>query len=106
MRLVYIFALAMSSDNYYLYIVTNKHKNVLYIGMTNSLRRRLFEHKNEPKGFVKRYNCHFLLYFEIFKTPSEAILREKEIKRWSRIKKDNLIKVYNPDLEFKDDLFL
>ena len=74
--------------------------------MTNNLRRRLLEHQNEPKGFVKQYNCWHLIYFEIFKTPADAILREKEVKKWRREKKEELIAMYNPTWEFQDNLFL
>ena len=96
----------MSSDNYYTYILTNKNRTVLYIGMTNSLRRRLSEHKEKPAGFVKRYSCNYLIYFESFARPLDAIHREKEIKKWRREKKEALIATYNPDWEFKDDLFI
>jgi putative endonuclease len=96
----------MSADNFYIYIITNKNRTTLYIGMTNSLRRRLYEHQNEAKGFAKRYMCRHLVYFEVFPTPVDAILREKEIKKWRREKKVMLINGYNPTWEFKDHLFL
>jgi len=96
----------MSSDSFYVYIITNNKKTVLYCGMTNSLRRRLFEHQNEPKGFARQYNCCHLLYFEKFDTPSEAIFREKQIKKYRREKKDDLINAFNPSWEFLDHLFI
>jgi len=74
--------------------------------MTNNLRRRLFEHQNEPKGFARQYACCHLIWFEKFDTASDAIYREKQIKKWRREKKDELISDYNPKWEFKDDLFL
>lgn len=96
----------MSSDYFYTYIITNTKKTVLYVGMTNNLRRRLFEHQNEPRGFAGRYNCCHLIYFEKFQTASEAIYREKQIKKFRREKKEELINEFNPLWEFKDDLFL
>ena len=96
----------MSSDSFYIYIITNKNRTTLYLGMTNSLRRRLYEHQNKPAGFAKRYMCRHLVYFEVLPTAKDAILREKEIKKWRREKKVDLINGYNPDWEFKDSLFL
>jgi putative endonuclease len=96
----------MSSDYFYVYIVTNNKKEVLYTGMTNSLRRRLFEHQNEPTGFARQYNCCHLIYFEKFQSASEAIYREKQIKKFRREKKEELINAFNPLWEFKDHLFL
>jgi putative endonuclease len=63
------------------YIMSNKRQTVLYTGMTNNLARRVFEHKSHAiKGFTQKYNCDDLLYYEIFETPAEAIVREKQIK--------------------------
>ena len=82
--------------NYYVYIITNKSKT-LYVGMTNNLNRRMFEHKNKIiEGFTKKYNIDKLVYFEIFTNAYEAIRREKQIKGWLRIKKINLIEEMNP----------
>ena len=82
--------------NYYVYIITNKSKT-LYVGMTNNLNRRLFEHKNKIiEGFTKKYNIDKLVYFETFTNAYEAIRREKQIKGWLRIKKINLIEEMNP----------
>jgi putative endonuclease len=73
---------------------------VLYIGMTNDLHRRMFEHKNElVEGFTKQYRCHRLVYFESFDDVHKAIGREKQLKRWSRIKKIWLIEQKNPTWE-------
>lgn len=70
---------------YYLYIITNKKDGVLYIGVTNNLERRIFEHKNKLiKGFSSRYNLNKLIYFEIFQSINEAIKREKNMKKWKR----------------------
>ena len=85
---------------YYIYILTNPGKTMLYTGFTNSLTRRLEEHesnKGEPKTFAGRHYCHQLIYFEMFDNVNEAIAREKQIKRWSRKKKENLIDTTNPN---------
>lgn len=83
--------------NYYVYILTNANNNVMYIGVTNNLQRRLYEHKNKLlPGFTKKYNVHKLVYFEQFSEPKYAILREKQLKGWKRIKKNNLIESVNP----------
>lgn len=90
--------------NYFVYIMTNKHKNVLYIGVTNNLERRVEEHETgKYEGFTKRYNCHYLVYYEHFNWIQHAIDREKELKKWRREKKDKLIISFNPDWEFLND---
>ena len=82
---------------YWVYIMSNKSRTVLYIGMTNDLYRRYLEHKQEIiKGFTQKYKCHDLLYYEEFADVDEAIAREKEIKAWRREKKDMLIAASNP----------
>ena len=84
---------------YYVYILTNK-SNTLYIGITNDLIRRLYEHKNKLiAGFTKKYNIDRLIYYEVFDSPETAIQREKEIKSWTRKKKLELIKKINPNFE-------
>ena len=81
---------------YYVYILTNKFNNVLYIGMTNDLKRRLLEHKEEKNdGFTKKYRVHKLVYFESFHHVETAILREKQLKSWKREKKNALIATVN-----------
>ncbi len=92
---------------YYIYILTNKNDNVMYIGVTNNLMRRLYEHKNEIiDGFTKKYNTHKLVYFEEFKDPITAIKREKQLKHWSRIKKNRLVENENPTWkDLAKDLF-
>jgi putative endonuclease len=70
----------------------------LYIGLTNDLLRRIHEHKEDlVEGFTKRYSIHMLVYYEIFSNVSDAILREKRIKKWNRQWKINLIEKSNPD---------
>ena len=82
---------------YWVYILSNKSHSVLYIGITNDLYRRYLEHKNGiVKGFTQKYRCHSLLYYEYFTNVEEAIAREKELKGWSREKKEILIKSANP----------
>ena len=94
----------MKFHNYFVYMVTNKHKNVLYTGVTNDLQRRIYEHENGLlPGFTKKYNCHFLIYYEHFQYIEHAIDREKEIKKWRREKKDQLITSFNPDWIFLNE---
>jgi putative endonuclease len=70
---------------------------VLYIGVTNNLQRRVFEHKNELiDGFSKKYKCKKLVYFEEYQNINQAIEREKQLKKWNRQKKEALIKKVNP----------
>ena len=88
---------------YYIYIITNPGRTTLYIGMTSNLGRRLQEHqknKGNPETFAGRYYCYNLIYYEVYKTPTEAIEREKELKKWSWKKKEALINAVNPDWNF------
>ena len=86
---------------YYVYILTNKNKNVLYTGMTNDLIRRVYEHKQhfDKNSFTSKYNVTNLVYFEETTDVNAAIEREKQIKNWSRMKKFFLIKEKNPAFE-------
>ena len=93
-----------SEHNYYVYILTNKNKNVLYVGVTNDLSRRIQEHQNGlTKGFTKKYNCYNLVYYEYFTDINMAIQREKQIKKWRREKKEKLISDFNPGWEFLEN---
>jgi len=84
--------------NYYVYIITNKPKGTLYIGMTNNLIRRSYEHRNGLiDGFTKKYNLNRLVYFEVFNRVEDAILREKRLKKWNRQWKIDLIEKVNPN---------
>jgi len=86
--------------NYYVYILTNKTNRVLYIGVTNNLERRLYEHRNElADSFTKRYHVHKLVYFETTTDIRTAIEREKQLKGWLRVKKNALIETMNPKWE-------
>ena len=90
---------------YYIYILTNINKTVLYTGVTNNLKRRLIEHAEGKSKFTSRYNVKYLLYYECFGWIDEAITREKEIKGWSRKKKEQLINNLNSEWEFLNHLF-
>ena len=82
---------------YWVYIMSNKARTVLYVGITNDLYRRYLEHKEEKiEGFTQKYRCHDLLYYEEFNVVNDAIVREKEIKAWRREKKEKLIATKNP----------
>lgn len=93
--------------NYFVYITTNKLKTVLYTGMTNDLRTRMKQHKEdsftEKKSFAGKYNCFNLIYWERFQYVTHAIEREKEIKGWKRNKKELLIGSINPEWKFLND---
>lgn len=87
----------------YVYLLANKHNNVLYTGVTSDLIRRVYEHKNKlVKGFTQKYNVDRLVYYEACANIVVAIEREKQIKAWSRKKKDDLINTLNPEW---DDLY-
>jgi len=84
--------------DYYIYILTNKKHGTLYIGVTNNLNRRVYEHKNGIiEGFTKRYNLNKLVYFEQTNDINSAILREKRLKKWNRAWKIQLIESINPE---------
>lgn len=97
----------LGTHNYYVYILTNKNKTVLYTGITNYLKARIFWHMNPeahtPIHFTFKYKCFFLIYYEHFQDVDLAIWREKQIKGYSRIKKENLIKSINPNWDFWND---
>lgn len=82
----------------YIYIMSNINRTVFYIGVTSNLLNRVYEHRNESSGFVKRYNCSDLIYYECLPSIEEAIDREKQLKNWHRTWKLNLIKSNNPEL--------
>ena len=84
---------------YYVYILTNNRNTCFYIGVTNNLLRRVYEHKNKViKGFTNKYNLSKLVYYEISVEAYSAIAREKQLKNWHREWKLNLIKKINPML--------
>ena len=88
------------SRSYFVYIVTNQRRTVFYTGITNHLKRRVYEHKNKlVEGFTERYNVTELIYYEIFNNPRDAIEREKQLKDYRREKKLILIQKANPLVE-------
>ena len=83
---------------YYVYLLTNWNNKVMYLGVTNNLERRLYEHKNKlVKGFTEKYNVNKLVYFGETQDVTAAIAREKEIKKWRREKKNQLVNRMNPN---------
>ena len=83
--------------NYYVYILTNKTNQIFYIGVTNDLSRRIYEHKNHLiKGFTDKYNAVKLVHYEVTADINSAIAREKQLKNWHRQWKINLIEQSNP----------
>lgn len=95
------FQKVMNKRFFYVYILTNKLNTTFYIGVTNNLLRRIYEHnKGLVEGFTKKYNLKKLVYFEEFSGSYNAISREKQLKNWHRDWKISLIKNNNP--EFQD----
>ncbi len=87
--------------SYCVYILTSQRNGTLYVGVTNNLPRRVYEHKKGlVDGFTKRYEIHQLVYYEVFDNPESAIQREKQLKHWNRMWKLKLIESTNP--EWKD----
>jgi putative endonuclease len=89
----------MRAQNYFVYILTNGDRHtVLYIGVTNDLEGRVSDHSlGRGSVFAKQYNANKLVYFEAFPDPQSAIAREKQLKNWSRAKKEALITKANPE---------
>lgn len=89
--------------NFFVYIVTNAYRITLYIGVTNDIQKRLSQHyfdsQNSKQSFAGKYGCIYLVYYEGFQYPNDAIAREKELKKWRREKKNNLISNFNPKWE-------
>jgi putative endonuclease len=84
--------------HYYVYLLTNWNNKVMYVGVTNDLERRMYEHKNKlTTGFTEKYNVQKLVYFEETGNVNAALAREKQIKRWRREKKNNLVLQINPE---------
>ena len=83
---------------YYVYLMANRKHGTLYVGVTNNLVRRIYEHKtNAVPGFTSQYEVHSLVWFETYDDPSNAIAREKEIKKWRREWKISAIERNNPE---------
>ena len=84
--------------SFYVYILTSWNNKVMYIGVTNSRTRRIYEHSNGLiEGFTNKYHVHKLVYYECFKYVRNAIAREKQFKGWTRAKKNALVETKNPD---------
>lgn len=83
--------------SFYVYILANKRNGTIYIGVTNNIIRRVYEHKqNLVQGFTQKYAIHQLVYFEEFSSSIDAIMREKQLKKWNRTWKIELIEKNNP----------
>ena len=83
--------------HYYVYILASQRNGTLYLGMTDNLVRRVWEHKNDlVEGFTKKYGVHRLVWYEVADTPLAAIAREKQLKEWNRAWKLRLIEEMNP----------
>jgi putative endonuclease len=95
------------TKTYYVYILSSKRNGTLYIGVTNDLERRLYEHKNNLlEGFTNKYNVHHLVYYEDVTDVHAALQREKQLKRWTRKWKLDLIEKDNPEWrDLAKDLF-
>jgi putative endonuclease len=96
----------LGTHNYYVYMLTNKAKTVLYIGFTSELNERMYYHQNpeaNSKAFTAKYKCYYLIYYEPYSDVQTAIDRETQLKKWNREKKENLIKGFNPDWRFLND---
>ncbi len=90
----------MAARSYYVYILANQHNTVLYVGMTNDLRRRVDEHRaGEASQFTWKYNVNKLVHFEEYTEVQDAISREKQLKNWCRAWKEALIRKYNPSFD-------
>jgi putative endonuclease len=100
--------MSIKTHQYYIYILTNSRKTSVYTGVTNDLSVRLLQHwenRKNKKSFTGKYQCFNLVYFEVFDDINDAISREKEIKGWTRSRKNALIETTNPEWIFLNDLF-
>ena len=85
-------------SKYFVYIMSNISNSTIYVGVTNDIERRVEEHRTfDSRSFTSRYNCHKLVYYEEYSSIDEAIAREKQIKSWSRNRKDRMIDGMNPE---------
>ena len=84
--------------SYYVYILANNHNTTIYTGVTNDLRRRVYEHKShiDPGSFSTRYHVDKLVFYEVYSDPETAITREKQIKSWNRKRKNAMVEGVNP----------
>ncbi|WP_343532962.1 GIY-YIG nuclease family protein [Pedobacter sp.] len=95
----------IKQHNYFVYILTNRYKTVLYIGVTNDLEIRIAQHRKgeSTRSFTKKYKCFYLVHYERYQYINDAIDREKELKGWSRAKKEALIVMENPNWRFLNE---
>lgn len=96
----------IGTHNYFVYILTNKVKTTLYVGVTNDLKTRIYQHRQDEfskKTFAGKYKCFYIIYYERYNFIEHAIEREKEIKKWRREKKEKLINSTNPNWDFLND---
>ena len=85
-------------NTYFVYILTNWNNRVMYVGITNNIQRRIYEHQNGLiEGFTQKYRVHKLVYCEQCSDVKDAIAREKQIKGWKRQKKNELVESMNPE---------
>ncbi len=85
-------------NRYFIYFMISNNRSALYIGVTNNIQRRIFEHKQHAiDGYTKKYNCVNLVYFEETSSIEDAIAREKQLKKWGRNKKNALVESMNPN---------
>jgi putative endonuclease len=95
------------NKQYYIYIPTNKSNKVLYVGVTNNLTRRMYEHKSKLiEGFCKKYNISKLVYYEVTNDVESALRREKQLKNWRRDWKIDQITQFNPQWKDLSEEFL
>ena len=88
----------MNNELYYVYILTNWNHEVMYVGKTNDLKRRIKEHgRKTGKGFTRKYKVNKLVYFELFVDNAQALKRETQLKNWRRVWKDDLVISVNPE---------
>jgi putative endonuclease len=88
----------MANKHYYVYIMASKQLGMLYLGVTSNLIKRVYEHKNDlVKGFTNKYHIHNLVYFEVTEDINNALSREKQLKKWNRAWKIELIEKNNPE---------
>jgi putative endonuclease len=99
----------LNTKYFYVYILTNQQRTVLYTGVTNDLKQRIWEHysqRGQKTSFTGKYHAYYLIYYEIHQYINNAVAREKEIKGWVREKKMKLINEMNPSLKFlNEELF-
>jgi putative endonuclease len=85
------------SKTYYVYMLASRRNGTLYLGVTNDLSRRVYEHKTKAlPGFTSRYGVHMLVWYEVYENINDAIGREKQLKKWERVWKLKLIEDFNP----------